>query len=491
MDLKKFTHCKGLPGGPNENAYSVEGYKADSPDRFNPFNVINSGNITMDNVPHPVLGIDNKGNAQVMTPGNDYQFPGDQVFELPIAQSGKNIQFGYQPLRYDSVLGPVSSASVEHNRPFPALANRSDLNYKARTSLFNEYGGDGFGANAGLKIQGKGYQKSQPGDPYFDLAAGWNTTQGVNAQLKGGYDFNFGNRTDAFTAGPWGGASFQTKMPEGIVSPNASGYAPETRAMLQYGLRGDYTHTFPSGLKFKADAGVYASPTLGKYQSAENLGDENIHFAPDWYVGAGLQIPLNKATRLAGNFIDRFQNDNSEASINDPLYTPKLQDGGPLAGEPPVTTPPAPVDPYQATMDWLNSNPYMHNNKPIYLDELEMVKSNNYPSMHGKMISIPGAGNYGEDQYQLATMPAGYQGLPVYLVNGKPVVVDKKFNQEYFNMYQQNKLIGKDELFPIYGRGIPYQRPATNMQDGGYVDMDLTDEEIQGLRHQGYWIEEL
>ena len=90
--------------------------------------------------------------------------------------------------------------------------------------------------HAGLKIQGKGYQKSQPGDPYFDLAAGWNTTQGVNAQLRGGYDFNFGNRTDAFTAGPWGGASFQTRMPEGVVSPNASGYAPETRAMLQYGL---------------------------------------------------------------------------------------------------------------------------------------------------------------------------------------------------------------------------------------------------------------
>lgn len=279
IDLTKFTKSKGLPGGPNELGFSVEGYKADSPDRFNPFNVINSGNITMNNVPHPVLGIDNQGNAQMMTPGNNYKFPGDQVFELPVVQSGKNIHFGYQPITYNS--------------------------------------------------------------------------------------------------------------------------------------------------------------------------------------------------------------------INNPIYTSKLQDGGSLSGDPSVATTETPIDPYQATMDWLNANPYMYNNKPIYLDDLEMVQSKNYPSMHGKVINIPGAGNYGEDQYQLITMPEGYNGLPVYLVNGKPVVVDEKFNKEYFNMYQQNKLFGKSELFPIYGRGTPYRRPTTNMQDGGYIDMDLTDEEIQGLRHQGYWIEEL
>ena len=485
MDLKKFINAKGLPGGPNEKAFSVEGYKADSPDRFNPFNVINSGNITMENVPHPVLGIDDQGNQQIMTPGNNYQFPGDKVFELPIAQSGKNIQFGYQPLRYDSVLGPLSSASVEHNKPFPALANRSDLNYIARTSLFNEYGGDNFGANAGLKIQGKGYKNSQPGDPYFDFGAGWNNTQGFNAQIKGGYDFNFGNRTNAFTAGPWGGGSFQTKTPEGVIP----GYSPETKASLQYGLKGNYTHTFPSGLKFKADAGVYSSPTLGKYTSTENYQDDKVHFSPDWYVGAGFQIPLNKASKIAENVLDRFQSDKNEASINDPFYVPRLQDGGPIVGEDPLKTS-TPLDPYKATMDWLNANPYTHNNKPIYLDDMEMMDMNNkYPSMHGKMISIPGSGNYGEDQYELVQMPSDYTGLPVYRVNGKPVVLDKKFNEEYFNMYQQNKLLGKDELFPIYGKGTPYKKPT--MQDGGYVDMDLTDDEIQGLRHQGYWIEEL
>jgi hypothetical protein len=80
----------GLKGGPNEylthisDLFSVEGYKADSPDVNNPYNIINSGNITMEGVDFPVIGTDNLGNEKLMTPGNNYQFPGDQVFEVPL-----------------------------------------------------------------------------------------------------------------------------------------------------------------------------------------------------------------------------------------------------------------------------------------------------------------------------------------------------------------------------------------------------------------------
>ncbi len=68
---------------------STQGYKADSPDRFNPMNVIPSGNITMQNVPHPVYGMDNFGNAIMMYPGNDYEFPGNQVAEFPMKAGGQ------------------------------------------------------------------------------------------------------------------------------------------------------------------------------------------------------------------------------------------------------------------------------------------------------------------------------------------------------------------------------------------------------------------
>jgi hypothetical protein len=51
---KNFKHIesRGLPGGPNEQftyitgVFSIDGYKSDSPDVNNPFNVIPSGNIT-------------------------------------------------------------------------------------------------------------------------------------------------------------------------------------------------------------------------------------------------------------------------------------------------------------------------------------------------------------------------------------------------------------------------------------------------------------
>lgn len=49
---------------------------------------IPSGDITMQGVDYPVLGVDNFGNQQMMMPGVDYQFPGSSVTEYPMAQDG-------------------------------------------------------------------------------------------------------------------------------------------------------------------------------------------------------------------------------------------------------------------------------------------------------------------------------------------------------------------------------------------------------------------
>ena len=64
---------------------STEGYKKNSPDKDRPYNVIPSGDITMENVEFPVLGIDNLGNEKVMQPGEkEINFPGDIVLEFPM-----------------------------------------------------------------------------------------------------------------------------------------------------------------------------------------------------------------------------------------------------------------------------------------------------------------------------------------------------------------------------------------------------------------------
>jgi LysM repeat protein len=84
----------GLPGGPNEflqditQYISVDGYRNDSPDKTNPVNLIPSGDISMKNVDFPILGTDNLGNSQMMFPEDEWQFPGDMVMEIPMAQYG-------------------------------------------------------------------------------------------------------------------------------------------------------------------------------------------------------------------------------------------------------------------------------------------------------------------------------------------------------------------------------------------------------------------
>jgi len=88
----------GLKGGPNEYVThisqftSIDGYKADSPDVNNPYNIIESGNITMEGVEFPVVGTDNLGNQQTMFPGMNYQFPGDTVYEVPLDQDGPKVK---------------------------------------------------------------------------------------------------------------------------------------------------------------------------------------------------------------------------------------------------------------------------------------------------------------------------------------------------------------------------------------------------------------
>ena len=97
--MKKFkkTISRGLPGGPNEEiteitgAISVEGYKINSPDKDNTFNIIPSSNISMKDVEFPILGTDNLGNSQVMMPGAQYTFPGDMVVELPMMADGVDV----------------------------------------------------------------------------------------------------------------------------------------------------------------------------------------------------------------------------------------------------------------------------------------------------------------------------------------------------------------------------------------------------------------
>ena len=71
-----------------KGAVSRDGYKRDSKDRFNDFNIIPSNNITMKGVDHDVLGVSDTGDVKRMKPGKTYKFGGKSVTEFPMYQDG-------------------------------------------------------------------------------------------------------------------------------------------------------------------------------------------------------------------------------------------------------------------------------------------------------------------------------------------------------------------------------------------------------------------
>jgi hypothetical protein len=90
--FKKYEKA-GLPGGPNELKRFTNGFIVSERGQWDypgqPTAVPTpSGKITTEGVEDDLLGIDNLGNSQYMTPGNEYQFEGDMVYEIPQAKRG-------------------------------------------------------------------------------------------------------------------------------------------------------------------------------------------------------------------------------------------------------------------------------------------------------------------------------------------------------------------------------------------------------------------
>lgn len=133
-----------------------------------------------------------------------------------------------------------------------------------------------------------------------------------------------------------------------------------------------------------------------------------------------------------------------------------------------VPNSPQPNPAWDATLEWLNSNPYKVNDKDtLNIDSMELLKTSSYPKYENKIVYIPKAGYFNEEDAKPVQMPEGYKGLPVYLVNGKPVVFDREFNKEFFQLYQDPE--GKTrEMYPVYGRGVSYR--TQQFQYGGTLN---------------------
>jgi len=90
--FKKY-EVAGLPGGPNELKRFTNGFIISERGQWDypgqPTAVPTpSGRITTEGVEDDLVGIDNLGNTQYMSPDNEYQFEGDMVYEIPQAKKG-------------------------------------------------------------------------------------------------------------------------------------------------------------------------------------------------------------------------------------------------------------------------------------------------------------------------------------------------------------------------------------------------------------------
>ena len=111
---------RGLKGGPNYQVSEMmgsvtsTGYWPDSPDRNNDFNIIPSNNITMEGMDMPLMGMDDLGNTQYMTPGNNYTFPGNYVTETPVAKQG-GVFLGHYTFKDGGLVRMQPGGSVNPN----------------------------------------------------------------------------------------------------------------------------------------------------------------------------------------------------------------------------------------------------------------------------------------------------------------------------------------------------------------------------------------
>lgn len=253
--------------------YSKLGYKRYSPDLYKKYNIIPSGRITMQDVDFPVYGIDNLGNEQMMYPGGEYQFPGNQVFEVPMAQKGGQMS---------------ASAGYDSWYNSPVAAGRYTFNPKDPSEYYAEAYGtkQGPGIAAGMDYTNPKYRTQAM------LRAGLDPEIGASFRAQGGYRFNpIDNRREQLTWGPYGGVRFQTEDYQQGVS-NQLGIN-NLESNLTYGLNALYTKELPNRGRFSVEG------DLGMATGQRPEGNLGEGFDPRFYgsVKATYSPPMYKNTR--------------------------------------------------------------------------------------------------------------------------------------------------------------------------------------------------
>lgn len=175
---------RGLKGGPNYQVSEMmgsvtsTGYWPDSPDRNNDFNIIPSNEITMEGMDMPLMGMDDLGNTQYMTPGNNYTFPGSYVTETPIAKKG-GMFLGHYTFK-DGGLVRMQPGGTSKERQEKIQKDVNSTAYQATTADWDPHGTNGAPQEPLEydKKTGKYYTR------YYDAASGQYIRQEAKVEVK-------------------------------------------------------------------------------------------------------------------------------------------------------------------------------------------------------------------------------------------------------------------------------------------------------------------
>jgi len=142
---------------------SNTGYKKNSKDKNNDYNIIPTNRITMKDVDFPVLGISDKNDVRVMYPGEEHLFDGTSVLEYRMAKNGIN----QQDQKVDEQLKQLTDFSNNSLKVGGNIKKSNNMKsqilkiagVKSEKEFYSKYPSE----KAFMKIHGKEFKKAQTG----------------------------------------------------------------------------------------------------------------------------------------------------------------------------------------------------------------------------------------------------------------------------------------------------------------------------------------
>jgi len=308
--LKKFiVDPKGQYNHPGKNTYIPNA----------------KGSITMKGVPYPVLGIDDQGNQQMMYPNEDYQFPGNGVYEIPMAQNG-------------GTFNPDTDEFIEFNDELP----QSDSKYNQKRADELGYKPDETGHLPSVDYTNGMWLKSKEHPTaWMEYLYGYTLNPELNKNTNvvinpEGY---FGKNQLQYINKKYGGAfnpdtdefiGFADELPqaqEGLEKKGFDSLSESQKALLQKGnnldkVKGWY-EKYPDEMQnYKAFIDQHnADDYLKLYDTEKEKFDESVKNNADWHkdwYAKRAQLPQFKdvATQRLNNYTDQ---DLESTTLVDPV----------------------------------------------------------------------------------------------------------------------------------------------------------------------------